>query len=533
MPRPSLDLAVEITTANGTQHRWGPGRRAEEIPTGLSFRTKQAEGFADANVSLARRIDRDYIDLHLLDSVVIAGASGDIAYEGRVTALPRSMQDTHQIAVQMAGWMAHARDRKMTEVYVDRDLGGWGDMPLNRKAAHATASRSFGDFSFTGDQSAVVAALPNQALGAQTIAETWYLLPPGLNAASVDYNGTAVSLPAGWITRIDAAADDAAATEDSYTPTLDGTSHAVDLTTPRPYLIVRVYSNGTAATPAAGASVRFGALAVWGDHTVPRALATSGYDGVYASDVINDIVTRFCPKLNTAGVLSTTYPIPHLTFPDRIDPYDAILEVNKHHLWQFGVYEHRTMRYGPVDMSDYDWEIRLTDPGVKVDLQGDSTDTLANGIVVSYTNVTTGRPDVLTPDDHAELKDPGDANPATLANLNIWTEISLSSPTTQDAALQIGRAALAEYNQPKAPGTISATGHIRDRAGHWQPVWKVRASDRIIIADHANDRPRLVVETDYQHDSKTISIAVDSTFKRLDAVLDRLGTALRAANLAA
>jgi hypothetical protein len=165
-------------------------------------------------------------------------------------------------------------------------------------------------------------------------------------------------------------------------------------------------------------------------------------------------------------------------------------------------------------------------------LQGDSTSDLANGIAVSYQDVATARPGRLTPDSHAELRDPNDSNPATLHGLNVWTELSLSSPTTSDAALQLGRAALAEYNQPKSPGTINVQGHIRDRAGHYQPVWKVRAGDRIIISDHANDRPRLVVESDYQHDTKTISLAVDSSFKRLDAVLDRLGTALRASGLA-
>jgi hypothetical protein len=197
------------------------------------------------------------------------------------------------------------------------------------------------------------------------------------------------------------------ATSDSDALTLDDTGELTARhATPVPHA-VRVYSNGTAATPAAGASVRFGALAVWGDHTVPRALATSGYDGVYASDVINDIVTRFCPKLNTAGVQDTTYPIPHLVFRDRVDPYDAFLEVNKYHLWQLGVYEHRTLSFGPVDMTDYDWEVRLSDPGVKVDLQGDSD--RARWPTGSSSPTRTSRPaaaNVLTPDDHAELRDP-------------------------------------------------------------------------------------------------------------------------------
>jgi hypothetical protein len=288
------------------------------------------------------------------------------------------------------------------------------------------------------------------------------------------------------------------------------------------------------ATGAGGAdnaeyAVLWTALTVYGDHGLP--LIGTDPKGVAASEVIRHLVGKYCPLLNTDAVEQTTYPIPHLVFRDGIDPYDALLEVNKYHLWQLGVYENRTLFFRPVDMTDYDWEVRLSDPGVTVDLQGDSAATLANGITVTYQDVATGRTKILTPDDYPELRDPSDNNPATLAGLDVRTEISLSSPSTADAALQIGRAALAEFNAPKAPGTISVKGHIRDRAGHWQPCWKVRYGDRIIISDHPNDRPRLVVETDYQHDSETVSIAVDSTFKRLDAVLDRLGTALTAANL--
>jgi hypothetical protein len=122
----------------------------------------------------------------------------------------------------------------------------------------------------------------------------------------------------------------------------------------------------------------------------------------------------------------TTYPIPHLVFKDRTDPYDALLEVNKYHLWQLGVYENRTLFFRPVDMTDYDWEVRLSDPGVTVDLQGDShRATLANGIVVTYQDVATGthqRPDPGRP---PRAADPSDRTPPP-SPASTWTEITLS-----------------------------------------------------------------------------------------------------------
>jgi hypothetical protein len=271
-------------------------------------------------------------------------------------------------------------------------------------------------------------------------------------------------------------------------------------------------------------------ITVYGNHGLPTYGANPM--GVVASDVIRDIVGRFCPKLNADGVLDTAWPIPHLVFKDPTDPYDAFLAVNAFHLWELAVWEDKTLHFGPSDRTDYDWEVRLSDFGVKVDQQGDTTDSLANGVIVDYQNVVTGAKDTLYPDAYTDLQDSNPNNPANRAGIQRWPlKLSLSSPTTTDAALQIGRAALAEYNQPKAPGTINITGHVRDRAGHWQQGWKVRAGDTIAITDHPNDAPRLITETSWDHDNKELTVTTDSANMRLDAVLDRVGVALTAAGL--
>jgi hypothetical protein len=302
------------------------------------------------------------------------------------------------------------------------------------------------------------------------------------------------------------------------------------LSSPRRFCTIEwLYNTTPAGTAGADFSIFASQLAVYGSHGL------TGYGdnpkGFLASDVIRDVCTRFCPKLNPAGVLDTAWPIPHLVFKDQTDPYDAFLAVNAFHLWELGVWEDKTLHFGPSDRTDYDWDVRLSDFGVQVEQQGDSTETLANGVVVDYTNVVTGSKDVLTPDVYTDLADAGSSNPANTHGLQRWFKLSLSSPTTTDAALQIGRAALAEYNAPKAPGTINMTGHVRDRAGHWQQGWKVRAGDTIAITDHPNDSPRLVTETSWNHDSKQLTVTTDSANARIDAVLDRVGVALSAAGL--
>jgi hypothetical protein len=128
-----LDLYAEVITADGTRYRWDANQAPGSRPQNLSFRTKIGEGFSDSGLQLARRIDQDYPDLNLVDSVVLTGADGSIAYEGRVAAMPRDLGDTHSIGVTLAGWMAHAKDRSFQEIYVDRDAGQWGEMPASAR----------------------------------------------------------------------------------------------------------------------------------------------------------------------------------------------------------------------------------------------------------------------------------------------------------------------------------------------------------------------------------------------------------------
>jgi hypothetical protein len=61
-------------------------------------------------------------------------------------------------------------------------------------------------------------------------------------------------------------------------------------------------------------------------------------------------------------------------------------------------------------------------------------------------------------------------------------------------------------------------------------VWKVRAGDRVNVTDYADGRNHLVHETSYDHNNQTVQLAIDDSFQRLDAFLDRYTNALQAAN---
>src|SRR5215217_3498033 len=128
-----LELTAEVTTADGSRFQWGANRPPGERFQGLSFSTAIGEGFSKGSVRFSRRFDLDYPDLGLVDTITFVGADGSVAYEGRNSAMPRELTDTHNIGVTLSGWMAHGTDRKFQEIYVDRDLSGWGEMPLARR----------------------------------------------------------------------------------------------------------------------------------------------------------------------------------------------------------------------------------------------------------------------------------------------------------------------------------------------------------------------------------------------------------------
>jgi hypothetical protein len=79
-------------------------------------------GFKDLSCSLLRRIDIDYPDLGLFDTVRVYAPGNRTVWEGRMAQFPRSHGDGFSITPGAVGWSAHLTDDpSFTEVYVDRD----------------------------------------------------------------------------------------------------------------------------------------------------------------------------------------------------------------------------------------------------------------------------------------------------------------------------------------------------------------------------------------------------------------------------
>lgn len=543
-------MIAEVEDANGRIFRWsGDERSSEDVPQGIQFRTQRGDGFADMSCVLTRRIDRDYPDLNLMDTIRLVNDDGSIAYEGRLTSNSRSLGDAgHSIQVEAVGWMTHARDRTFREIYVDRDLGAWTGMGTQRKI------NLIGTYSVNNTptvQTDVTTGSPALALtvdGEWTtspglpINEAWYDAR-GLEIGSLYYawrdNGNGSS--ATWLLNLGLADTDhtetANATGDIHpgaSATVSGTLSSTAMTRRFAYAHFLYASNAANAQPGVSFGGWFTVLAAYGAHGLTKrgtGSATSA-SGFYASDVIANIAQRFCPRLDTANVEDTTYAIGQIAWKDATEPYDAFLDLNSFHDWEFAVWENRSLHFHtPTPLDDYDWEVRLDDPGVRVQLEGDSTERLANGVVVTYTDLIHGTTQTVTPEDELSLADTSEANPANVHGIDKWITVEVPFPTIRDDAIQWGVAALAQFNTPSSPGRITVTGHIRDRQGNWRQGQKVRAGERVVISDHPNDRARRITATSWNHDSRTLEIEVEQDQRRLEVIAARIARARQTAGL--
>lgn len=543
--KPPLGLQAELVFPDGSSKRLDcDAKTAADQPTGVSFGTQRYTGFASAQATLNRRIDRDWPDLGLLSGFNLIGYDGSIAYEGRIGSLPRSLEGSPKIMLMAQGYMSHAKDQSFAEVFIDRDLSKWVAPAARRVAKLLGENFALGNASSLNDETGTPVVQTEMAgpwvSPFHPLVEARWLPQAGISLGALYYDLAASSATmstgdANWTTSATLTGDD-----NGTVGTSNGTGNVWGALPKTGYLEATGTRNSAvlqaqyAVSPGGAASTtyyaRWAKLAVYGTHGLTRRGEDPG--GFYVSDMIAAIASKWAPQLDTSRMQQTTFPVPQASFLSETLPYDAFQTLNAYHRWEMAVYEGKRLLYYPIDLNDYDWEVRTTDAGVETSLQGDDLEHLCNGVIVRYTNLATGYEERLTPEAHEVLKDTNPSNPANLYKRKLYTTLALSVPTTEEGALQIGRVYLSEFNQAKAPGSITIKGHIRDRAGHWQQGWKVRSGERVLIADLPNPNVRIIGESSWNHDTKTLSMATDGSFKRLDSILARLGVAVESSNLA-
>lgn len=490
----------------------------------MSFTTEAGEGFGTGQITLRRRYDGEYLDLGLLNNVVIEGCDGQIAYEGRVQGTPRALDASgSQVRMDLAGWMSHARQRQFTELIIDRDLSQWGPMDSRYKAR---APGSFGQkvLDPSGDSvSNTVAFTYDEFTDSHTEAGFALYAAPGplihrLVVKQVSRPNDAWWSTTGYIYKdsqgleygVTASKTDAA----DVVVTADGLRFA--------YLSLSYTNNAVGSYPQTHLfyPVVFGPI--WAGQS-PNTEAV-----VALTDAMRYLLGRYAPKIDTSQIRNNNYPVKHAVWREPTNAHEAVKDLNAHSQWALGVYEDRRLEYRPFDLSKYDWQVRAGQDGVEIETPGVTVDDAFNGVVVSYTDWS-GAQRVVTPDDAAELRD---TNPAIAANQwgeQAWTALSLSNPVAQADAVGMASLYLAELNRPKFPSTITVPGHIRDRTGAWRQNWLPRANQTVSVMNHPNDQPRLITSTSWSGGKLTIT--TDNALNRWEAINTRLERARSAGGM--
>lgn len=543
MSRDPARLALSITSADGRSTRWGPDEpSAAEILASLGFGTSAPGGFKDLTGSLPRRIDREYPDLGLRDSVRVYGPGNETVWEGRVAQLPRSHGAGFGITPGAIGHAALLRGRPdFQEVYVDRDPASWDLPSLARQATSLASGRSAGDLTWTQQHGGWLLPFPTTAIGATRIAaELHYQGRSTTPVATLQYMGAYGGTPVGWAHELYSAVSDNSGftlIDSDFNPDLDGSLKTVAAATGATRFFFYIDSNSSGFTPPAGSNRRLSALAVFGAHGLTRRTHTAGQpDGVYVTDVIADIVARTAPGLSFStgaggSIEPSTFIVPHLVFADATTGENAILASNAYLQWEWGVYDDREFFFRAPDPERLCWEVRLSD-GAHLTLEGDSGEEVFNGVYVLYTDPDGNRKTVGPPGARADatdgaLADTDPGNPVNAHGEIHWARLDIGQITTLAGATAIGAAFLAEKSRATRRGqlTVKGMGATHPTRGP-SPVWRMRAGDHVRVADHSASVPRRIIETRYTHDGRQMTCSLDNTTHVIEAILERFGAAL-------
>jgi hypothetical protein len=531
-------LSLSVTHADGRITRWGPDEvDAGAIPSDLQFSTAMPGGFRDLSCSLLRRIDLDYPDQALFDNVRAYGPGNQTAWDGRFTQFPRSHGQGFSVTPGAVGWSAHLKDDpSFSEVYMDRDLGRFRGAGLTRRYALAAANFGAGYFSNASIPQPTLIVGFTGAWASNIISEAYYEAPAGLDVARIIFNwqtNTPIGSTATFSFSASSTEDEATFPEASADQLTGSGSGTLDSSpaTPRREMMLSLSFSGAGGVASTNYEIALTSLRVIGNHGL-TIQGTSPDNGFYASDMLQDIISRAAPMLSTAGIETTDFVIQHAVFPDPITAEDALTLINSYHLYEWGVYDDRVFFFRPPDLDRLVWEARL-DKGAFLDLEGDTAEQVYNGVYVSYQDAagqrrTIGPTGALADATSTLLEDTSETNPVNAHGIpRRWAKLDISQTTTEAGAEQLGYVWLREHSLPQRRGNLTVTGSITHPTEGEVPTWRPRAGDSVKITDGGvSDTPRRIISTSYNHGTRSISLALDNTSLKLDAILERMGVNL-------
>lgn len=561
--RPPLRLSVSITTPAGLTSRWGTDDpHSRNVPNAMSFGTAMPGGFEQFSCTLERDPRRDYADLESFSQLTVVDPGGQVAWQGRLDALPDTSGDEAQVQPQASGYQAHLQDDDSAAmIYVDQDIGNWTDPPLARQIALVQNNLQQGSYSSGWDSAnnppvpALVQEIDDSWASPWTpVVETWYDSGCAQPIASIYYDFSTQGYSSGslslsnWGAEVWVTNDPAAATIETSGNVIGTTMPTVFTpTTAERYGVVHVHYSVTGAGTQGGKYIGYWqGLTVYGNHglTLYSTGASPSPPGLLASDVIGHAVNTWCPLISfTTGANGSIQPssfvIPQLVFNTPTTAAQIIQQASAFELLDWAVWEGPTMYANPrpavgsVAGLNRLWQAR-SGPA-QLQNAGTEASRIYNGVIVSFTDVSGITLTVGPPTSNADYTDPSlvdtdPENPANQLGINRWALVQAGTSTTQGATA-IGEIFLTVQKEIDSSGQAMLSGHVQDSCGVWWPAWMVRAGDQISFVDASDTSYRRIVSTSYDDSSKQNTVQLDQPPDTMTALLERLSIVLSSAGL--
>jgi hypothetical protein len=537
-----VSLKIHIKRVDGRIDRIaGDEADPRNVPQGFSRSSAIPGGWTSCSFTLPRSALRR--DLDPFDEIVVMGDGNEVLFEGYGIEYPAAGEDD-TVTVTATGWASILKDNPCpTLIPVDRDLNAWVSTELKYRTLLTSIGLSpVGDPNSSTDTvdglPGLQLVIPVSPATPRPVSYGWYDAGSA-KVASIYYDMVSVSVvgdSGNFGVADDAYATGSIAGADLLTGANSSAIGTFTPSTPKRWAYAGITREAAVANTAEK-SMTVRKLAVYGDHPIPQVAVSGEPNGVLASDVLAHLLEANCPELNVrrgpGGIEASTFVIPHLVLRDIESLEEAVLRINRFDIADWGVYENRTPFLRPPG-SGRTFVARTDDNGVTYNDAGLTGDELYTGVVVRYTDPSGKARSVGPVGSGCDTETPAlslsGSNALTKRGRRRILPLSISTTAVERDAIQTGSRALQEKNQLETRGDAEISGVIRDVAGIAHPVSKIKAGDQIIFPDR-EWKPRRIVEETWTAETDTISLSLDASPSKIDAMMERMGVFNEAENI--
>lgn len=551
-----MHLHLLATTPSGKTYRWAEDGDGPNVIEDLSDSSSVPGGNKDLTASLARKPGIDYGDMKRGTRIEVYGAGRMKLSEFRLERAPQISGDRLQVTPAASGYEAHLLDDSSAqEIFIDADIGAWGETSARRRAEVTTNKYNNSQVSVlpagTPDPANLSSFLRVPAIshawssinnngGANPdVAESWYdSLGVPIGKLMLDFAVTAGITPGdtAWNDQIFASIDGVVLQE--LLADLDATvttAKELAVAEGRYALMVRDYL-GTSFNSSGKWETQWKNLRVFGRHGLPVYGSWPGV-GLLASDIVAYALARWAPQIHfSTGANGTIRPteflIPHLVFKEPTTVAEMIQQATRYELPEWGVWpgqngptfylNKRGQREGAKKWRVRSHEAEFEDTGQQLDkvfngviVQGQATDgsTIYIGPAGSGMRYTSER--LLDTDPENPINELG-------PSAKRYAKIQMKGIATMEGMLEAGEIFLEQCKLLDGSGRTTLTGYVEDTNGVRWPYYCVDAGDEIEFIGSSIPGLRYIVNANRNRTGRSVSVDIDAPPDAFEAILEQL-----------